>query len=669
MITNYKQIKEEVLEIYHDFLAVVKEANFPLDNKSITALKNQAKNIRKDKFLLMVAGEAKSGKSTFINAFLGKEILPMDVKQCTSAIVEIKYGESFTLTATYAGGKIDKLVGEKEIKDFLAENAALNDDYREIPVTTINNEVLIKYKGKIPERVINDLINGVQPENIYGLSKTEYEKKIRSYIDENRNAWADIVTKMVITYSFDDESLKGIEIVDSPGVNARGRVGDISNEYIENANAIMFLKPITGAALESTSFRSFLDSKSVDRNENALFLILSRAANENHENLERLQNEALKLYGNTIKASHVIGIDSKVELFINEISTMTADEIESYLDELESKGRLDAFITPPRSMKILNKEKYIEFLKEKSNFKAVDYALNLFGRKAHYLALSELLGRMLKVYIRIQDNLEEHIKFNKLKVKDPAELAKQIKELNGKIEEIKKKMGETVDEIVTRYTGDSGIIRMKTKNAMDEFNAILGEISNDDIHQLEKVSLKKIDEATKFQEEMQKNIVAECTAALIALSNEKKIKITSLEPDLTPEVFKEIKKRTENSAIVEKSYTTGLTFKKTHKYSEYSRAKHFKLIKTDIQTRIKLIQNDAIEELIDFAKNTAETYREALAENVEVKQEEWRKLLEEKKNAEEIQESIENMQKLFDQISPLVKAARKIKGGIDENVQ
>lgn len=69
MITNYKQIKEEVLEMYQDFLAVVDEANFPLDNKSMIALKNQAENIRKDKFLLMIAGEAKSGKSTFINAF------------------------------------------------------------------------------------------------------------------------------------------------------------------------------------------------------------------------------------------------------------------------------------------------------------------------------------------------------------------------------------------------------------------------------------------------------------------------------------------------------------------------------------------------------------------------------------------------------------------------
>ncbi len=39
------------------------------------------KNNYKNKFVLMIAGEAKSGKSTFINAFLGKEILPTDAKQ------------------------------------------------------------------------------------------------------------------------------------------------------------------------------------------------------------------------------------------------------------------------------------------------------------------------------------------------------------------------------------------------------------------------------------------------------------------------------------------------------------------------------------------------------------------------------------------------------------
>ena len=66
---------------------------------------------------------------------------------------------------------------------------------------------------------------------------------------------------MEIQYPFSDVDMRGIEIVDTPGVNADGRVGDITNKYIEDANAVMFLKPLTGAALESTSFKNFLKSK------------------------------------------------------------------------------------------------------------------------------------------------------------------------------------------------------------------------------------------------------------------------------------------------------------------------------------------------------------------------------------------------------------------------
>ena len=39
----------------------------------------QAQKIREEIFNLMILVEAKSGKSTFINAFIGKEVVPMDV--------------------------------------------------------------------------------------------------------------------------------------------------------------------------------------------------------------------------------------------------------------------------------------------------------------------------------------------------------------------------------------------------------------------------------------------------------------------------------------------------------------------------------------------------------------------------------------------------------------
>lgn len=107
MINDYSKYKERALSSYEKFLPLVmgvKQGKDTSYDDTLHFLEKRVDNIRQDKFLLMIAGEAKSGKSTFINAYLGKEILPMDVKQCTAAIVEIRYGEKFILKATYVCG-------------------------------------------------------------------------------------------------------------------------------------------------------------------------------------------------------------------------------------------------------------------------------------------------------------------------------------------------------------------------------------------------------------------------------------------------------------------------------------------------------------------------------------------------------------------------------------
>lgn len=347
MITNYKKAKEDVLKAYSSFLPIietVKDGKETSYDASLSSLAKQAENIRQDKFLLMIVGEAKSGKSTFINAYLGEEILPMDVKQCTSSIVEIRYGEKFILRATYADDRVLIFEDEQQIKDFLTANAALDDNYRDIPVSTINIEILMHKKDKrVLESEIVDLLKGIKAENIYGLPEDEYEAKVRRYIKEKQPVWKDIVKKIEIEYPFADADLKGIEIVDTPGVNADGRVGDITNKYIEEANAVMFLKPLTGQALEATSFRKFLKSKSADRNKNAMFWILTRRADLTEEDITRLQEEAIRQCP-TINPKQIILIDSKVELFYNIAHTLTAEELQAYIMEMGKAKKLDAFI-------------------------------------------------------------------------------------------------------------------------------------------------------------------------------------------------------------------------------------------------------------------------------------------------------------------------------------
>lgn len=155
MVSNYSERKKEVLDLYEKLEELVtdlpnyeKELDLPdLTERSKTLLsdiRGKAEKAKQDRFSIIVAGESKSGKSTFINAYLGEELLPMDIKQCTSSLIEIKYGETFSVRATYADGREEELKEAKKAREFLTKNAALADEYRSIPVITINSEILIK---------------------------------------------------------------------------------------------------------------------------------------------------------------------------------------------------------------------------------------------------------------------------------------------------------------------------------------------------------------------------------------------------------------------------------------------------------------------------------------------------------------------------------------------
>lgn len=130
MIIDYKTRKKEVLDSYGSVEQVIselkdyaKKIQLPDPTERLETLlkdiRNKAEKVKADKFNMMIAGESKSGKSTFINAYLGVELLPMDVKQCTSAIVEIKYGKTFLVKATYADGRTKEIVGDKAAREFL----------------------------------------------------------------------------------------------------------------------------------------------------------------------------------------------------------------------------------------------------------------------------------------------------------------------------------------------------------------------------------------------------------------------------------------------------------------------------------------------------------------------------------------------------------------------
>ena len=684
MITNYNQVKNEVLSQYEKFCDLLDDVQNSMENfndksfdikknkeKSLSILANKAENIRFNKFRLMVVGEAKSGKSTFINAYLGKEILPMDVKQCTSAIVEIRYGKTFKLIATYADNRVEIIEDEKAIYNFMIKNAAIDDDYRDIPVTIINNEIIIKKQGRKPfNDEIDDLLEGIKNDNIYHLSEKEYRAKVRKYIKEKTPNWNNIVKKIEIEYPFEDKELRGIEIIDSPGVNAEGKVGDITEGYIEKANAVMFLKPIIGSALEATSFKRFLESKSAERNKNAMFLILTRAANETSENIKRIHAEAYKQFP-TISEHQIIHLDSKTELFYNKIKDMNEEELVAYMDPLVDREELDSFLQTPWFKARFKREDYLKRLKDLSNFSVVDVALNRFAHKAHYIALNDFLEHMISILDYTKDQLDDNIETYSKKAKDPQQLADELSQKSNELLKLSNKLSQSSGEIVKKYTESNGIIENKVNAVASAYEKDIDKIDRESINSvdtLQLLTLNVMDIYSDYQKELKNSIVEECNKELIQLNKNTNIPFSILKPDLTEAVITQIMEEERKKAYVIETYKKGWTFKETKKRPKFSQSKFFNLVYDSIKGKLEQIKGDFVEKMFDDVDNIIEVYKTELNENIDQLQDKYDKILEDKREAEELWLLVNNLKDVNKKVEVLTEEITMNKAGVEKHV-
>ena len=69
--------------------------------RDIEDIKKAGTNLREGVFRLLVLGDMKRGKSTFLNALIGENILPSDVNPCTAILTVLRYGEQKKVTVYF----------------------------------------------------------------------------------------------------------------------------------------------------------------------------------------------------------------------------------------------------------------------------------------------------------------------------------------------------------------------------------------------------------------------------------------------------------------------------------------------------------------------------------------------------------------------------------------
>ncbi|MCY7381053.1 MAG: dynamin family protein [Microcoleus sp. CAN_BIN18] len=146
-----------------------------------------SKNLRQGVFRLLVLGDMKRGKSTFLNALIGENLLPSDVNPCTAFLTILRYGSEKKVTVYFNDGKSPKQLDFKSFKQ----------DYTIDPAEA---------------------------------------KRLES---EQKPAFPDIDCA-IVEYPLPLLE-KGIEIVDSPGLNDTESRNELSLGYINNCHAILFV--------------------------------------------------------------------------------------------------------------------------------------------------------------------------------------------------------------------------------------------------------------------------------------------------------------------------------------------------------------------------------------------------------------------------------------------
>lgn len=679
IMKDYKQNKEQVLALYDEYVRTCKLAEKKVDE----SISEQAQKIKNEIFNLMVLGEAKSGKSTFINAYLGKEVVPMDVRQCTSSIIKIRKGDKFELTAKTAAGGKTTISGYDKIKNFLKDHAAISDKYRNIPITTINNELLLKYHDKkIPKQIMESFLEEEVKDNIYNMNIDEYNDLIREYVRENTDSWGKIITEMEITYPLPDE-MQGITIIDSPGVGAGGNVGKIAEDYIDQANAIIFVKSLSGQALESSTFMNFLRNKCTNRKKESLFLVLTGKATLQGYEFTSLNEQAIELYKNDIKKEKIICVDSKMQLFLNKCQELkTEEKIDEFFDALDKAGNDFA---PASKCWLKSKGDIARFedeMEENSNFRSIQRVIEKFARVANYIQLIEFLDNLEKEYTRYKGIFSDALKIAKEDVDDPDALEDRIKQKKNEITEVYVKINQGITDIYKRYTDNinsEGIIMNEATRKQKAYEEELenfrnlseSQINENTFANMKKVTLDAIDDTKAFRREMADRVIAECNEKLIQYTDDSsKIPAEAYIPNFTETDFDAIdsdaKIKTSGYDLVEK----GATFYKTEEKVPYHRLKeHVRLVADSIHKRL---YNDIIptvtDNIVNYVTESCVTYRAKLTEHKKELEAEYQKLLEDKNSNEKRCKNIEDLEKKVEIVNDgLVKIA-ELKGELKNYV-
>ena len=374
-------------------------------------------------FTLAIVGKMSSGKSTFINALIGKEVLPTGHFQTTSAITYIERGEKPSMDVVFCDGSKKHYEGELIVSE-LRSLVAVPEEFSDLPINDINR--LISGNASLAE--IIKMKPGIEARtNCADIDVAIWKKYISSHPKKT------IAKQVYIKYPLSDEFI-GWRIVDTPGVGAIGGIQDETKKMLTKesefggklVDAIIFLQ--SGADnIEDEACRTFVSetiNQLTDDARSRLFFILTHATVGKFRNhRDAILAKAHTLYAAPFKIPNerLSYVDSLMGRFCEDAATLNLDL--QNLDELEdvegwSFETLEVITDLWSPIKKALKEQKIEstnetilaLMREWANFIHLKRIINDFVEKEKSKTLDEILRLIREDYEGFINSFRQQIK-------------------------------------------------------------------------------------------------------------------------------------------------------------------------------------------------------------------------------------------------------------------
>lgn len=297
---------ERILKNYNMFNFILEESiNLKNEysvmdyNKTIEHIENIKKEGRKLK--IGIIGKVKAGKSSLLNAmiFNGEDILPKAATPMTAALTILGYGEEFKFTIEYYND--DDIKDMKDLHNIyfqkLEENklTILEEEKEKAQKRnqTIDNEKIIK-KARNKTNELGEIYqssyeqyeeikkSGIDLNKYLGLKEeiianglTDLQNKLNEYVG-SKGKYTPLVKLSRIELPY--ESLKDLEIVDTPGVNDPIVSREERTKKMLKDCDVIFMITASGASLPESDI-SLLDRVESKKGIKNVYIVISKIDN------------------------------------------------------------------------------------------------------------------------------------------------------------------------------------------------------------------------------------------------------------------------------------------------------------------------------------------------------------------------------------------------------